>query len=198
MIAFDLSVSAVTAQALALVAGKQLKREKSIFFNKTLFLSFLWQALIYTPSGIAMYFGFTAWNSGYFFNPYPGPVNQPGDLAIIVCWIDGALINLSFLAAFILAHKWIKQNKEKNVIIFSSILTVLLLLFWILDYQRNFTATSYSVFQQLPREGIKFAWGGTSFWGSRVFWYIVLMFFVDYTPLGFLIYWFRKGNKKIA
>ena len=64
-------------------------------------------------------------------------------------------------------------------------------------YHRSFTVTSYTEFKASVDEGIKFTWGGNSFWGHDVFWANVVIMFIDFGPLFYLYYWFNKKGKDV-
>ena len=68
MIPFDMSVSFITGQTLALSAKRQLAHDDNLLVNKPLMISLLWMSLIYAPSAMYFYHGWTAWNSVYIFN----------------------------------------------------------------------------------------------------------------------------------
>ena len=46
MVPFDMTVSFIAGQTLALSAKKQLKKEESLFFNRPLYISLLWMVLL--------------------------------------------------------------------------------------------------------------------------------------------------------
>ena len=63
MIPFDMSVSFITGQTLALSAKRQLVSEPDLLVNRPLMISLLWMSLLYAPSAMYFYHGWTAWNS---------------------------------------------------------------------------------------------------------------------------------------
>lgn len=192
MIPFDMTVSFVAGQTLAFSARKQLKKEDSLFFNRPLYISLLWMVLLYAPSAMFFYHGWTAWNIMYIFDPYPLPAKDPSLGSSILIWLDSTILTLIFIGGFTLAHSWIKKGKERLSIIFPIIALLSLGFFLALTYHRGFTVTSYTAFKDSVDEGLKFTWGGNSFWGHKVFWSNVVIMFIDFGPLGYLYYFFNK------
>lgn len=196
MFAFDCALMIVTGQTLALSARKQLAKEKSYLANKYFVLGIFWATLIHIPTSVCHYFGWTAWNIGYWFNPFPTALKEPSYLAIFFSWLHCFLCNSLFMGAFLLGHRWIRGKKQKLLVIVSVVTTVLLFVYWGVFFQRNFTITGWENFQTLAKHGIKFYWGGLSFFGHPVMWINFILIFLDLGPLFFLYYWFDKEGKK--
>lgn len=197
MVPFDMTVSFIAGQTLALSAKKQLKKEESLFFNRPLYISLLWMVLLYAPSAMFFYHGWTAWNIMYIFDPYPPPVKDPTLGSSILIWLDSTILTLIFMGGFALAHKWIRKSREKLAIIVPIIAALALIIFLAITYHRGFTVTSYTEFKASVDEGLKLTWGGNSFWGSNVFWANVVIMFIDFGSLGYLYYWFNKMGKQL-
>ncbi len=197
MVPFDMTVSFVAGQTLALSAKNQLKKEDSLLFNRPLYISLLWMVLLYAPSAMFFYHGWTAWNIMYVFDPYPPPAKDPTLGSSILIWLDSTVLTLVLVVGFALAHSWIKKGKEKLAIIVPVVVALALILFLALTFHRSFTVTSYTAFKASVDEGIKFTWGGDSFWGHGVFWANVVIMFIDFGPLVYLYYWFHKTGKQV-
>lgn len=195
MIPFDMTVSLVAGQTLALSARKQLRKEESLFFNRPLYISLLWMVLLYAPSAMFFYHGWTAWNIMYIFDPYPPPLKDPTLSSSILIWLDCTVLTLIMMGGFALAHSWIRKGKEKLAIIVPVISAIVLIIFLAITYHRGFNVTSYTEFMTLPDEGLKFVWEGNSFWGHDVFWANFVIMFIDFGPLAYLYYWFNRGGK---
>ena len=199
MVPFDMTVSFVAGQTLALSARKELKGEESLFFNRPLYISLLWMVLLYAPSAMFFYHGWTAWNIMYIFDPYPPPLKDPTLGSSILIWLDCTALILIMMGGFALAHNWIKKGKEKLAVITPIIAVLALVIFLALTFHRGFTVTGYTEFMTTVDEGVKFTWGGDSFWGHNVFWANFVIMFIDFGPLIFLYYWFsRKGKSHEA
>lgn len=197
MVPFDMTVSFVAGQTLALSARQQLKKEESLFFNRPLYISLLWMVLLYAPSAMFFYHGWTAWNIMYIFDPYPPPAKDPTLLSSILIWLDCTMLTLILMGGFALAHSWIRKGKEKLAILIPIIAVVALVLFLAMTYHRGFTVTSYTEFKASVDEGLRFTWGGHSFWGHNVFWANAVIMFIDFGPLVYLYYWFNKVGKRV-
>lgn len=197
MIPFDMTVSFVAGQTLALSARKQLKNESSLFFNRPLYISLIWMVLLYAPSAMFFYHGWTAWNIMYIFDPYPPPAKDPTLASSILIWLDSTILTLILIGGFALAHNWIRKGKERLAIITSVIAVLVLVLFLAMAYHRGFIVASYTEFKALADEGLRFSWGGNSFWGHEVFWANAVIMFIDFGPLAYLYYWFHKEGKKL-
>ncbi len=196
MIPFDMTVAFVAGQTLALSARKQLNKDESLFFNRPLFISLLWMVLLYTPSAMFFYHGWTAWNIMYIFDPYPPPTKDPTLSSSILIWLDSTILTLIFIAGFTLAHRWIRKGRETLPIIVPIIAALALVLFLAITYHRGFTVTSYTELEATVDQGVKFAWGGKSFWGHDVFWANVVIMFIDFAPLTYLYYRFNKMGRQ--
>lgn len=197
MVPFDMAVSFIAGQTLALSGRKQLKKEESLFFNRTLYISLLWMVLLYAPSAMFFYHGWTAWNIMYIFDPYPPPAMNPTLSSSILIWLDSTILILIFMGGFALAHNWIRKGRERLAIIVPIIAALALIIFLGLTYHRGFTVTSYTEFKVSIDEGLELTWGGNSFWGSNVFWANVVIMFIDFGPLLYLYYWFNKRGKQL-
>ncbi|MEK7825784.1 MAG: hypothetical protein AAB266_05105 [Nitrospirota bacterium] len=196
MIPFDMTVSFVAGQTLALAARRQLKKEESLFFNRPLYISLLWMVILYAPSAMFFYHGWTAWNIMYIFDPYPLPAKDPTLASSILIWLDCTTLTLILMGGFALAHTWIRKGRERLAIISPIIAVLALVLFLAITYHRGFIVTSYAEFKASVDEGLRFTWGGNSFWGHDVFWANAVIMFIDFGPLAYLYYWFNKEGKK--
>jgi hypothetical protein len=196
MIPFDITVSFVAGQTLAYAARKRLRGERSLFFNRPLYLSLLWMVLLYAPSAMFFYHGWTAWNIMYLFDPNPPPTMSPSLSSSIAIWLDSTILTATLMGGFALAHRWIRSGKDRRAIIAPIIAALVLLAFLALTYHRGFTVTGYSAFQALPDKGIVFRWGGDSFWGNSVFWANAIIMFIDFGPLFFLYYHLSRGAER--
>ncbi len=209
MIPFDMSVSFITGQTLALAARRRLSGEKNFLVNRPLMISLLWQTLIYTPSAMFFYHGWTAWNSVYIFKgvpvssrfpEYPYFESQRLLFEAILIWLDcTALVGL-FLAGFVLAHRWIVAKKTKNIAVACGAVALGFLAYAALTYDRSFVVTTYERWERLKSKGINFAdvfsWGGVdgnAFLGHSVFWANLVVAVIDFGPL---VYLYRKFSRE--
>ncbi|MCI0723269.1 MAG: hypothetical protein L0338_30550 [Acidobacteria bacterium] len=205
MIPFDLSVSFVAGQTLAFSAKRQLAGEPNFFVNKPLMISLLWMSLIYAPSAMFFYHGWTAWNSVYVFKDVPVGAQFPEYPAFetnrllyeaILIWVDCTALVALFWGAFVLAHRWIASGKTRKIAIACATVTLALLIYMGLTYDRSFVVTTYERWEEFTRHGISFwdllSWRGvhgSSFLGHSVFWANVVIAFIDFGPL---IYLYRR------
>ena len=127
MVPFDMTVSFVAGQTLALSARKQLKEEKSYLFNRPMIISLLWMVLLYTPSAMFFYHGWTAWNIMYIFDPYPPPTMEPTLSSSVLIWLDSTVLTLILIGGFALGHYWIKRERAKLTIIVPAIAAIALI-----------------------------------------------------------------------
>lgn len=208
MIPFDWSVGFVTGQTLAYAAKKELATENKRLVNRPFVISLLWMALVYAPSAMFFYHGWTAWNSVYVLKDVPagtGSSEYPDFESrrllyeSILIWIDCTALIGIFIGGFVLAHRWIARGNQRNILIACVTVTVMLLAYLGLTYARSFFVTTYEHFDELKRQGVTmgdvFTWkgkDGSTFLGHSVFWSNVVIFFVDFGPLTFLYWKFRK------
>jgi hypothetical protein len=89
MVPFDMAVSFAAGQTLSYSARQQLKEEKAFLFNRPHFISVLWMALLYAPSAMFFYHGWTAWNIVYIFDPDKTVLKDA-----IFIWLDCAVLAL--------------------------------------------------------------------------------------------------------
>jgi len=208
MIPFDISVSFITGQTLALSARRHLANDPNLLVNRPLMLSLLWMSLIYAPSAIYFYHGWTAWNSVYIFKDvpiteafpeYPYFESRRLLLESILIWLDCTVLIGLFLGAFVLAHRWILARREKLIIVACIIVGLVLGAYLLLTYERSFLVTTYEQFERLTQQPMTLwdvlAWrgfGGNTFLGHSVFWSNVVIAFIDFGPL---VYLYRKFSR---
>lgn len=207
MIPFDMSVSFVAGQTLALSARRRLVDEPSTWVNKPLMVSLLWMTLIYAPSAMFFYHGWSAWNSVYILKDVSGggPPEYPGFGSnrlfweSVLIWLDCTVLVGIFYTAFMLAHKWIRAGQAKKATHASILVAVLLVGYCALTFDRSFVVTTYEGWERLKALGIQFGdiftWkghGGATFLGHQVFWANAVVAFIDFGPLVYLYYRFSR------
>jgi hypothetical protein len=209
MIPFDMSVSFITGQTLALSARRQLAHDDNLLVNKTLMISLLWMSLISAPSAMYFYHGWTAWNSVYIFKgvpisgafpEYPYFESWRLFLESILTWLDCTVLIGLFIGAFMLGHHWILARQEKRIIITCVVVALALLAYLLLTYRRSFLVTTYEHFERLTQQPVSLSdvlswhgFGGNTFLGHGVFWSNVVIAFIDFGPL---IYLYRKFSRE--
>lgn len=179
MIPFDLTVSFVAGQLLALSAIKQLKKESSLFFNKYLYIAILWMAILYAPSAMFFFHNWTDWNVMY--------VLEPEALPSYVIWLDNSALFLAIMFGFILAHILIRKEKEKFVVACSIAALAILFIFMWITYDRSFYVGTYAEWKTKT---------AISLWESPVWTANIYSGFIDLVPLGYLCYRFFKDGMK--
>jgi hypothetical protein len=207
MIPFDMSVSFVAGQTLALSARRRLADEPNIWVNKPLMVSLLWMTLIYAPSAMFFYHGWSAWNSVYILKDvsgggspdYPDFGSNRLFWESILIWLDCTVLVGIFYTAFALAHKWIRAGEVKKATRACIFVVVLLVGYCALTFERSFVVTTYESWERLKALGIQFGdiftWkghGGTMFLGHQVFWANAVIAFIDFGPLAYLYYRFSR------
>jgi hypothetical protein len=207
MIPFDMSVSVLAGQTLAASAKRHLGGEPNVWVNKPLMISLLWMTLIYAPSAMFFYHGWSAWNSVYILKDLPGggPPEHPsfGSQQLlweaIVIWLDCTVLVGLFYGGFVQGHKWIRAGRAKRIAITCVAVALLLILYCALTYDRSFVVTTYQNWERLKSNGIRFgdifSWqgfAGATFLGHQVFWANVVIGFIDFGPLVFLYWYFAK------
>jgi hypothetical protein len=208
MIPFDMSVSFITGQTLALSARRQLAHDNNLLVNKPLMISLLWMSLIYAPSAMYFYHGWTAWNAVYIFRSVPitgafpeYPAFESWRLLLesILIWLDCTVLIALFIGAFMLGHRWILARQEKRIIIACVVAALALLAYLLLTYERSFLVTTYETFERLTQQPISLSdvlswrgFGGNTFFGHSVFWSNVVIAFIEFGPL---IYLYRKFSR---
>jgi hypothetical protein len=212
MIPFDMSVSVIAGQTLALSARRQLAREPDTFVNRPLMISLLWMVLLYAPSAMFFYHGWSAWNSVYILKDLhtAGPPEHPdfGSSRLlwesIVIWLDCTLLVGLFYGNFILGHKWIRAGEPQKIVRTCVAVAVALVIYCAITYDRSFIVSTYDGWNRLKAEGIAFAdvftWDGLSastFLGHQVFWANAVVMFIDFGPLVYLYIWFRRKGRAL-
>ena len=210
MIPFDMSVSIITGQTLALSAKRQLAREPDTFVNRPMMISLLWMVLLYAPSAMFFFHGWSAWNSVYILKdvavagppeyPYFGSNRLLGESIII--WLDCTSLVALFYGSFVLGHKWILAGNPKAITKTCIAVAAALVIYCAITYDRSFMVRTYEGWQQLKSAGIAFGdifkwngFSGSTFLGHQVFWANALIMFIDFGPLVYLYVWFaRKGR----
>jgi hypothetical protein len=208
MIPFDMSVSFITGQTLALSARRQLANNSNLLVNKPLMISLLWMSLLYAPSAMYFYHGWTAWNSVYILKDVPitgafpeYPYFEPWRLLLesVVIWLDCTILIGFLLGAFVLAHRWILARREKCIIAACIMVDIALLAYLWLTYERSLLVTTYEHFERLTQQPLTLsdvlAWrgfGGNTFFGHSVFWSNVVIALIDFGPLIYLYRMFSR------
>ncbi len=179
MIPFDIVVSFVAGQMLALSARKQLKKEPSIFFNVYLFIAALWMAILYAPSAMFFFHNWTDWNVMY--------IVPPEKLPSYVIWLDCSALFLVLLFGFISAHILIRRGNDKLIVVSSIAAVVALLAFMWITFDRSFFVGSYEEWK-----------AGTATWlfSSPVWTANIYSGVIDLVPLGYLCYRFLKEGDR--
>ena len=210
MIPFDMSISILSGQTLALSARRQLARQPDTFVNRPLMISLLWMVLLYAPSAMFFYHGWSAWNSVYLLKDLTaaGPPEYPdfgsGRLLgeSIIIWLDCTVLVLLFYVSFIVGHRWIRAGKPQAIVRTCIAVALALVIYCAFTYDRSFMVRTYEGWNQLKSAGISFGdvfqWNGSSgstFLGHQVFWANAIVMFIDFGPLIYLYVWFtRKGR----
>lgn len=209
MIPFDMSVSFLAGQTLAYAARRRLRREDDLFANRPLMIALLWMVLIYTPSAMFFFHGWSAWNSVYVLGGVPlGPPGFPEYpyfesrrllYEAILIWLDCAALGGIFYGGFVLAHRWIRAGEARRALWSCLGVALAFLLYMAATYDRSLVVTTYETFDRLARAGISVAdvwrWrglDGNAFLGHTVFWCNVIVAFIDFGPLAYLYWWFSR------
>lgn len=207
MIPFDMSVSFVAGQTLALSAKQRLADEPNIWVNKQLMVSLLWMTLIYAPSAMFFYHGWSAWNSVYILKDLPagGPPEYSyfgSDRLLwesILIWLDCTALVAIFYTAFALAHRWIRLDQVKQIKRACLLVAALLVGYCALTFDRSFVVATYEGWERLKAGDIEFGdvfswegYGGATFLGHQVFWANAIVAFIDFGPLVYLYYRFSR------
>ena len=207
MIPFDMSVSFVAGQTLALSAKRKLATEPNEYVNRPLMTSLLWMTLLYAPSAMFFYHGWTAWNSVYILKDVAaaGPPEYPyfGTNRLlwesILIWLDCTALVGIFYLAFVQGHRWIRAGQTRKITIASVGVAVALVAYCAITFDRSFVVTTYESWQKLKEGGIHlgdiFDWkglGAATFLGHEVFWANAIICFVDFGPLAYLYVKFSR------
>jgi hypothetical protein len=210
MIPFDMSVSFIAGQTLAYSARRRLAAEPDLHVNRPVMTSLLWMTLIYAPSAMFFYHGWSAWNSVYVLagQPAGGPPEYPyfGSNRLlweaILIWLDCSVLVGLFYGGFVLAHKWIRAAAERRIIWASVAVAMLLVVYCTITYDRSFVVTTYEEWSRLQARGIRFGdifvWqgvGGATFLGHQVFWANAIVAFIDFGPLAYLYVHFARPQR---
>ncbi len=180
MVPFDMAVTFIAGQTFALGAKKQLKEEKSTFLNKPFLISFLWMTLIYGPSAMFFYHGWTAWNLMYIFDP-----DKHNLLSAVCIWLDCTILNIIMICSFYLAGNWIKSSKESKVKFTIVVSLIGLIVFLGVTYSRGFYIGSYTEWKNHT---------APSFWWHTVMWANVVIGIIDFGSMFLIFKYFRKTN----
>jgi hypothetical protein len=213
MIPFDMSVSIISGQTLALSAKRQLAREPDTFVNRPVMTALLWMVLLYAPSAMFFFHGWSAWNSVYILKDVAvaGPPEYPAFGSgrqvweSIVIWLDcSALVGL-FYGSFILGHRWIRAGNPGAIVKTCIAVAVALVIYCAITYDRSFMVRTYEGWTQLKASGIAFGdifkWNGLSgsgFLGHQVFWANAIVMVIDFGPLVYLYIWFRRKGRALT
>lgn len=210
MIPFDMTVSFLAGQTLAYAARKRLRRETDVFANRPLVISLLWMVLIYTPSAMFFFHGWSAWNSVYLLKDVPIEARFPEYTYFetprllyesILIWLDCTVLCGLFYGAFVVAHRWILAEKAKTILWACGGVAAALIVYMLATYDRSFIVTTYEAWNRLSGEGIAFSdvltWKGregSAFLGHSVFWCNLVIAFIDFGPLAYLYVRFSRWS----
>ena len=105
MIPVDITMSFMVGMALALVVREKLRNIESIFYNKYLFITLLWTALLFMQSTLLFLHHWAAWDFMYYINPdYLNPY--------LTIFFPSLIVAMS-LFGFMLTHYLLKKGNGK-------------------------------------------------------------------------------------
>ena len=203
-----MSVSVLAGQTLALSAKRSLADEPSLYVNRPLMGSLLWMTLLYAPSAMFFYHGWSAWNSVYLLQDVAatGPAEHPDFgsnrllLEASLIWLDCSVLVGLFYGSFVLAHRWIRAGRSSMIVRTCVMVAVLFVAYAAATYDRSFMVVTYERWKALKEAGIQlgdiFEWRGSqgaTFLGHQVFWANLVVAIIDFGPL---IYLYRRFSRQ--
>ena len=137
-------MSFIVGMSLALVVREKLRNIKSIFYNKYLFITLLWTALLFMPSTLLFLFNWTAWDLMYYIDP--ATLNP-----YLMIFFPGLIVAMSVFG-FMLAHHLIRKGKEKHAAFILIAVVILFCAFLLLTLDRWFfhLTKDFAVWQSAP------------------------------------------------
>lgn len=121
MIPFDITFGFIVGLVIAFLTKDKLEQETNWYFNKYIYVFMAWLAFIYGPLVYWFQSGWPFWNTMYFLEDIPAYVITIYATSVLLI---GAL-------GFVLAHKFIREEKSSLVpiiIVTSAILISLFLM----------------------------------------------------------------------
>ena len=144
MIPVDITLSFIVGMSLALVVREKLRNTESIFYNKYLYITFLWTALLFMPSTMLFLYNWAAWDLMYYINP--------DDLNPYLAIVFPSLIVAMGLFSFMLTHHLLRKNNGKLAAFILIAVVILFCLFLLLTLDRWFfhLTKDFAAWQSAP------------------------------------------------